>query len=99
MVPVDDSTSNLNEYVWPGAIGWDVNTPVSETTECGFVSSFLQVTVSPGRTLTFTGWKPVDVIETLAVAPCEELFAVAAEATTASASVASTRINAFRMVE
>jgi hypothetical protein len=71
---------------------------VSETTECAFVSLFFHVRVSPGRIVTSSGLKPVAVIETLALAPWEELFAVAAEETTATASVASTRSKAFRMV-
>ncbi len=41
---------------------------MSETTRCGLLSAFLHVTVSPDRTTTLFGWKPVARIATFTVA-------------------------------
>ena len=94
----DDSTSNWRDHVSPGFSTGDLNSPVSETTWCSAVSLFFQATVSPGLTVTSSGLKPVDVIDTVAVACRDEFSAVATEATAPSANVATISSNAFFIV-
>src|SRR5918999_2636143 len=89
-----DAMPKRNEYVSPGSsIGDGGNAFVSETTRCGFVSAFLQVTVSPTRAITCAGWKPVARIATLCVAVASDCDV--AGAAPAIASVPASKARSF----
>jgi hypothetical protein len=91
-----DGVPKRNEYDLPGcSIGEGGNAFVLETILCDFVSVFRQVTVSPGRTTTSSGWKPVAVMLTVTSAVESESAVVAP----ASAATARNAMRSFFMVQ